>query len=374
MNVVSDPVWSVAPDGRPCVRLRDAADLARARRALDARVPGAPDAPVPPGTDVLLDGRALSAWDAALAAQVFALVEDLRGRGLGADLSALPEGLRGLLQLTGRPDSAAAAAAAPPLPTVPPAGSARWPGVRTLALVGGVLLAAARWLRGRAMPLGRDVLRQLDEAGPGALAIVVLTCGLIGLMLAYMGGAQLERMGAQGFLADVVTVGMVRELAGLMTGIVLAGRVASAFAAQLASMQAGEEIDALVVLGVDPVEHLVLPRLAALLLAAPALLAFGALAGVLAGWPAAVLSYGLSSAEYFAQCTRALTFTHLWIGLFKGVVYAGLVGLAGCREGLYAGRSAQDMGRAATAAVVRALVWVIGAACLSTVVFTSLGY
>jgi len=189
-----------------------------------------------------------------------------------------------------------------------------------------------------------------------------------------MGGAQLERMGAQGFLADVVTVGMVRELAGLMTGIVLAGRVASAFAAQLASMQAGEEIDALVVLGVDPVEHLVLPRLAALLLAAPALLAFGALAGVLAGWPAAVLSYGLSSAEYFAQCTRALTFTHLWIGLFKGVVYAGLVGLAGCREGLYAGRSAQDMGRAATAAVVRALVWVIGAACLSTVVFTSLGY
>ncbi|HOA95196.1 MAG TPA: ABC transporter permease, partial [Quisquiliibacterium sp.] len=287
---------------------------------------------------------------------------------------ALPEGLRGLLQLTGRPDSGEAATAAAAFAAVPSARPVHWPGMRTLALVGGVLLAAVRWLRGRAMPLGREVLRQLDEAGPGALAIVVLTCGLIGLMLAYMGGAQLERMGAQGFLADVVTVGMVRELAGLMTGIVLAGRVASAFAAQLASMQAGEEIDALVVLGVDPVEHLVLPRLAALLLAAPALLAFGALAGVLAGWPAAVLSYGLSSAEYFAQCTRALTFTHLWIGLFKGVVYAGLVGLAGCREGLYAGRSAQDMGRAATAAVVRALVWVIGAACLSTVVFTSLGY
>ena len=129
----------------------------------------------------------------------------------------------------------------------------------TIAFFGEVLLALARWLRGRPGPRMADLLAQLDQTGPRSLPIVALSCALIGLMLAYMGGAQLGRIGAQNFLADVVTVGMVRELAGMMTAIILAGRVGSAFAAQLATMEAGEEIDALRVLGVDPVAHLVLP-------------------------------------------------------------------------------------------------------------------
>jgi phospholipid/cholesterol/gamma-HCH transport system permease protein len=244
----------------------------------------------------------------------------------------------------------------------------------TIAFFGEVLLALARWLRGRPGPRMADLLAQLDQTGPRSLPIVALSCALIGLMLAYMGGAQLGRIGAQNFLADVVTVGMVRELAGMMTAIILAGRVGSAFAAQLATMEAGEEIDALRVLGVDPVAHLVLPRLLALLLVAPALYAFGALAGVAAGWPAAVGVYGVSSAEYWHQCLRALTFTHLWIGLFKCMLYVALVALAGCREGLHAGRSAQAVGQATTTAVVKALVWIVTAACATTVVFTALGY
>lgn len=245
---------------------------------------------------------------------------------------------------------------------------------RTLTFLGEVLLALGRWARGRGGPTGGDLLQQLDQCGPRSLPIVGLSCALIGLMLAYMGGAQLARMGAQNFLADVVAVGMVRELAGMMTGIILAGRIGSAFAAQLATMQAGEEIDALRVLGVDPVSHLVLPRLLALLLVAPVLYAFGALAGVLAGWPAATLVYGVSSGEYLHQCLRALSFTHLWIGLFKCMLYVALVALAGCREGLHAGRSAQAVGEATTTAVVKALVWIVAAACATTVVFTALGY
>jgi len=244
----------------------------------------------------------------------------------------------------------------------------------TIAFIGEVLLALFRCARGRGGPTGRDLLLQLDATGPRSLPIVGLSCALIGLMLAYMGGAQLARIGAQNFLADVVTVGMVRELAGMMTGIILAGRIGSAFAAQLATMESGEEIDALRVLGVDPVSHLVLPRLLALLLVAPALYAFGALAGVAAGWPAAVWVYGVSSGEYLNQCLRALTFTHLWIGLFKCLLYVALVALAGCREGLHAGRSAQAVGEATTAAVVKALVWIVAAACGTTVVFTALGY
>lgn len=220
----------------------------------------------------------------------------------------------------------------------------------------------------------REVLQQFDQTGPRALPIVVLACALVGLMLGYMGGAQLARIGGQLYVADVVTVGMVRELAGLMTAVILAGRVSSTFAAHLASMTAQEEIDALRAMGIDPVEHLVLPRLLGLLLAFPLLMGFGAVAGVAAGWAPAVLSYGATTAEYLQHSRDALTWTHLWIGSFKGLLYAVVLGLAGCHAGMTAGRSAEGVGRAATRAVVTALVLVVAVACLTTIVFTLMGY
>lgn len=220
----------------------------------------------------------------------------------------------------------------------------------------------------------REVLEQFDQTGPRALPIVVLACALVGLMLGYMGGAQLARIGGQLYVADVVTVGMVRELAGLMTGVILAGRVSSTYAAHLASMTANEEVDALRVMGIDPVGHLVLPRLLGLLLAFPLLMGFGAVAGVAAGWAPAVLSYGATTAEYLQHSLDSLTWTHLWIGSFKGLLYAVVLGLAGCRAGLMAGRSAEATGQAATRAVVSALVLIVAVACLTTIVFTLLGY
>ena len=323
----------------------------------------------------------LTSWDIALAARLWDLEQHLRPRGAALVLSSPPEGLNEVLALASPQRAvleadAAAAASAPAVPRprrlieIPRTNGA----VVTVAFFGEVLLALARWLRGRAAVRGAEVLHQLDQTGPRSLPIVVLTCALVGLMLAYMGGAQLGRIGGQKFLADIVAVGMVRELAGLMTGIILAGRVGSAFAAQLATMKAGEEIDALRVLGVDPIGHLVLPRLLALMLMAPALYACGALAGIAAGWLAAVGAYGVSSTEYFLQCARAINFTHLSIGLFKGLLYVALVALAGCREGLHAGRSAQAVGAATTSAVVKGLVWLVIAACVTTVVFTKLGY
>ncbi len=249
--------------------------------------------------------------------------------------------------------------------------------VLTVAFFGEVLLALARLFnfgRGVSGLRPRELWRQVDLAGPLSIPIVTLTCFLIGLMLAYMGGAQLERMGAQRFIADIVTVGMVRELAGLMTGVILAGRIGSAYAAQLATMKAGEEIDALRALGVDPIDHLVLPRVLALVLVAPLVWAYGALVGVLAGIVPTSMVYGVAPREYLSQALSALTWTHLWIGVFKCTLYAALLALAGCREGLHAGRNAQAVGEATTSAVVKGLVWIIAAACFSTVVFQSLGY
>ncbi len=246
--------------------------------------------------------------------------------------------------------------------------------LQTATFIGEVLLATLRLLRGNSTLRAADLWRQIDDTGPRSLPIVLLTCFLVGLMLAYMGGAQLDRMGAQVYIADVVTVGMVRELAGLITGMILAGRVGSAFAAQIATMKAGEEIDALVVLGVDPIDHLVLPRLLGLLLVAPLIMTFAGLAGMVAGLVPATLVYGVTAAEYASRSVDALTWTHLWIGLFKGTLYAALLSLAGCREGLYAGRDARAVGEATTRGVVKGLVWIIMAAAGTTIVLQSLGF
>jgi phospholipid/cholesterol/gamma-HCH transport system permease protein len=333
-----------------------------------------PSAPLAAASPRHVDATALGPWDAALAARLWSLEREWRSAGLEVRHVGLPEGLAALLALAeshAEPiDSNAGVADS----AIAPATSRASEAARTVAFFGEVLVAFGRVLRGRGGVRAADVLEQLDQCGPRSLPIVVLCCALVGLMLAYMGGAQLGRIGAQGFLADVVTVGMLRELAGLMAGVMLAGRIGAAFAAQLATMKAGEEIDALRVLGVDPVAHLVLPRLLALLAMGPALYACGALAGLAAGWLPAVGVYGVTSAEYGQQVGRAVASVDLWIGLFKCMLYTALVALAGCREGLAAGRSATAVGAATTAAVVKALMWIVAAACGTTVVFTALGY
>lgn len=327
--------------------------------------------------------------DAQKAPALWAVLHPLAQRGLTVDLSALPPALAAPLVLALRqpavhqptlhekPRAAPTEALSPepaPARTAPAAPSA-WAQARiTLTFVGEVVLAIGRVHRRPRVFRWADVLHHMDQMGPGSLPIVSLTVFLVGLMLAYMGGAQLGRIGAQSFIADVVTVGVVRELAALMTGVILAGRIGAAIAAQLGTMTVNEEIDALRTLGIDPLLNLVLPRLLAMLLVAPLLIALAMVVGVLAGLPAALWVYGVPAPEYLHKCLKALTWTHLWIGLFKGTMYTLLVVIAGCREGFYAGHTAQAIGVATTRAVVKALVWIVVAACGSTVVLQSLGF
>lgn len=333
----------------------------------------------------LPDNRPL---DATLAPALWALLLPLTRHGWAFDIGGLPASLNAPLALAlgqaGRRSGPAASANASPtshdlsrLPTVrmaAPAPSA-WAQARTtLSFVGDVVLAVGRVRQRPRVFRWSDVHQHMDQMGPGSLPIVSLTVFLVGLMLAYMGGAQLGRIGAQSFIADVVTVGVVRELAALMTGVILAGRIGAAIAAQLGTMTVNEEIDALRTLGIDPMRHLVLPRLLAMLLVAPLLIVLAMLVGVLAGLPAALWVYGVPAAEYLHKSLQALTWTHLWIGLFKGTMYALLVVIAGCREGLYVGPTAEAIGVATTRAVVKSLVWIVMAACGSTVVLQSLGF
>jgi phospholipid/cholesterol/gamma-HCH transport system permease protein len=326
---------------------------------------------------VTVDARSLAAWDGGLAAALRDQLAPLARRGVALHLGSLPHGVRSVLEI-----ALPAPGAAPVVAPAPPRGLAavgEWvlaaaaDALTTAAFIGEVLLALLRLLRGKSDMRGSDLLRQIDQTGPLSIPIVSLTCFLVGLLLAYMGGAQLDKLGAQAYIADIVTVGMVREMGALMTGVILSGRVGAAYAAQLATMKAGEEIDALRALGVDPIDHLVLPRLLALVLVAPLLMAYASIVGVLAGLPAATLVYAVPASEYLHKCQAALTWTHIWVGAFKCTLYAALVALAGCREGLHAGRNAQAVGEATTTAVVKALVWIVTAACTTTVVFQRLG-
>lgn len=343
-------------------------------------------APVPelPASDavgrVRLDATALRSWDARLASALWQQLDPLARRSVAVDVQGLPEGLQEIiaLALNGAVPAVAKAPEARTLGVVTRLGArtvAYWAECRkTLTFVGEVLLSVGRWMRGASDMRASDLLWQIEQTGPRSLPIVALVCFLVGLIVAYMGAAQLQRFGAQNYIADLVTVGVVREVAALLVGIVLAGRVGAAFAAQIGSMRANEEVDALTTMGVNPVDFLVLPRVLALLIVGPMLTAFGALVGMAVGWLVAVGIYGVTPLEYVYGSVQALTLPHVLVGLIKGTVYAVLVALAGCLQGMAAGRSAQAVGDATTASVVQAIVWIVVAASALTVVFQRLNF
>ncbi len=319
------------------------------------------------GTTLAFDSSALSYWQPPLAGALWQLLAPLARGGVHLDLAGLPRGLQPLLSLSlPQPEQPGKRAAVDDEPAPEP----EWR--KTLVFIGDMLAAVGRLARGRSAMRLSDWLWQIEQTGPRSLPIVLLVSSLVGLIVAYMGAEQLQRFGAQSFIANLVTIGVVREIAALVVGIVLAGRVGAAFAAQIGSMRAGEEIDALTTLGVDPVEHLVLPRMLALLVTGPLLTLCAGVAGLLVGGGVAVFLYDVPPAAYLATTREALAGGDLFVGLLKGSVYAVLVALAGCRQGLNAGRSAQAVGEATTAAVVQAIVWMVIAASTLTVIFQRL--
>lgn len=332
-------------------------------------------------TTVSLDAQQVTDWDSSLAARLWGLQRRLSHQGAHLDLSGAPEGLRSMLDLiasrtadatppSATPSTGQAAATAPSVQIEPPPRES----AITVAFFGEVLLAIGRWLRGRSIMPKDELLRQIDFTGPRSMPIVLMSCALVGLMLAYMGGAQLMSIGAQTYIAQVVAIGLVREMAGLIMAIILAGRLGASFAAQIGTMKANEEIDALRALGVDPVSYLVLPRLFALMLIAPALQVMSAFVGVVAAWPVATGAYGVSSAEYWHQSWDSIALLDVVVGQIKAMLYVILVAIAGCREGLNAGRDAQAVGAATTSAVVKSLVWIVVAASATTIFFTTVGW
>ncbi|MAC33942.1 MAG: hypothetical protein CME38_10120 [Haliea sp.] len=228
----------------------------------------------------------------------------------------------------------------------------------SLGFFGDICIGLARLCAGRANTRWADFRHFCYQAGPNAFAIISLTSVLVGMILAYLGAVQLQQFGAGVYVADLVVIGMLREMGVLMTAVVMAGRTGAAYAAQLGTMQTNDEIDAITTLGVSPVEFLVLPRLLALVVMMPLLVIYANLLGMLGG---AIVSGGLgiSMLQYISQAREAIAVSHITVGLVKSVIFAVLIAIAGCRSGLYSGRSSAAVGQAATEAVVTALIYLI---------------
>lgn len=214
--------------------------------------------------------------------------------------------------------------------------------------------------RGRPARLGATV-SQVARAGTESLPLVALISLLVGMILALQTAGQLDRLGAVDLVAGLVSVSVTRELAPLLTAIIVAGRVGSSIAAELGTMKVDQEIDALTVMGIDPVHYLMVPRLLGLLLALPCLTVFGDAVGILGGFAVGVGVLQLGAFGYLQDSLTALTLEDLWGGVAKAVAFALIIGVVGCERGLSTRGGAEQVGRSTTAAVVRSIVLVIAA-------------
>lgn len=231
--------------------------------------------------------------------------------------------------------------------------------VALLGFIGLVLATLGQILRGRRRLRLTATVFHMEQTGLDAVPIVALLSFLIGSVVAFLGATVLRDFGAALFTVELVSVSFLREFGVLLTAILLAGRSGSAFTAQIGSMKAREEIDAIRSLGMDPVELLVVPRLLGLLLMLPLLSFLAMLAGIVGGALVGSFALDISAGMFIARLHEMTDIRHLWVGLVKAPVFAFLIAVVGCLEGFKVAGSAESVGRHTTSAVVQAIFLVI---------------
>ena len=219
----------------------------------------------------------------------------------------------------------------------------------------------------------KAIIKNIEEAGVRALPIVAVTSFLIGIVVAYQGAVQLEKFGANIFIVDMIAISVTRELAPLITAIVVAGRSGSSYTAQIGVMKITEEIDAMKTMSFDPFRFLVLPRMIALMIAMPLLVFFADIVGISGGMFIAEIQMNLSYTEFIQRLQNVLEAKHLWIGIIKAPVFAWLIAAVGCFRGFQVSYNTESIGRYTTISVVNAIFLVIAFDALFSVVLTELG-
>jgi phospholipid/cholesterol/gamma-HCH transport system permease protein len=333
--------------------------------------------PPKPG-NVAFESTELGNWDTGLIMALMAIHKSAKANGVAVDDTGLPDGPRKLIALAlavkEREGARRSAADKGFLEQVGESTLESWQsGKELVSFLGELIQSFDRFFRGRATYLKSDVTQHIQEAGAEAFPIVSLISFLIGMIFAFVGVMQLNMFGAGIYTADLVAVAMVREMAAIMTAIIMAGRTGAAYAAQIGTMKVNEEIDALTTLGINPIDFLVTPRVIALIVMMPLLTMYASLMGILGGLLVGLSMLDVSIVQYLEQTVESLRLNSLFGGLFKCIVYGSLVALAGCQQGIACGSSAMAVGQATTKAVVMGIVLIVVSASILTIIYIKLG-
>lgn len=218
------------------------------------------------------------------------------------------------------------------------------------------------------------LVQQVEETGLNAVPIIALLTFLVGAVIAFLGSTILKDFGATLYTVDLVGFSFMREFAVLLTAILMAGRTASAFTAQLGSMKANEEIDALRAQGLDPIQILVIPRVFALLISLPLLTFIGMVSGIIGGALVCYWVLNISPTMFFSLFQEDLTITNFYVGMAKAPLFAFLIAVIGCLQGLKVSGSAQSVGEHTTAAVVHSIFIVIVLDAIAALYYMEMGW
>lgn len=242
-----------------------------------------------------------------------------------------------------------------------------------IAFFGRVCAAAGRGIISPRRLRFASIVRHIDETGIGAAPIVALLAFLISVVLSYQAATQLKPYGADIFTVDLTAISILREMGVMLTAIIVAGRSGSAFAAEIGVMRLREETDALETLGMDPYEMLVLPRVLALIFTLPLLTFLADIVGLAGGGLLSLALLDISVTQYINRLSEAVTVGTFFVGIIKAPVFALLIAIVGCRQGMSASGSADSVGRMTTTAVVRSIFLVLLADALFSILFSELG-
>lgn len=321
---------------------------------------------------ICFNSSQLGEWDSSLLLIIFETVKLARQQKIATDLKSLPNNIQDLINLAFEVNRSPNKSSESHLGFIENLGFHTINLCRISAKVIhfclqtfgaiGRLFAAATVMR------KKDFLTALNDCGPQALAIVSLISFLVGLILAFVGGVQLQEFGAQIYIASLVTIGMCRIMGAIMVGIIMAGRTGSSYAAALGTMQVNEELDALETMGLSRIDFLVLPRLLALVVAMPILTMLSDFMGMVGGAFVGVVLIGLPYQEYWKYAFNAFHLNNFLVGLFHSLCFGVIIALCGCYQGINCGRNSDSVGLATTRSVVCAIVWMIVVTGIITVI------
>lgn len=357
--------------GRPALQLAGAWVLA-ALADIEREIAGSVSAH---GGAVLIDASAVTALDTAGALMLRRLLARTKG-----ELVGLRQELAELMQLVQKADIECPEQ--PPQPSLLVAFLTRigkgtvqvWQVMLELfSFIGEAFITMLGVLRHPRRLRMSSIVRHIDETGIDAIPIVALIAFLISVVLAYQGANQLKRFGAEIFTINMVAVSVLREMGVLLTAIMVAGRSGSAFTAEIGVMKVNEEVDAMRVIGLNPFEILVMPRLIALIITLPVLTFVADIMGLLGGGIMCYALLDITPRQYLEQLHTVIRINDFWVGMIKAPVFAFLIALVGCMRGMKVEGSAESVGRLTTVAVVHSIFLVLLADALFSILFTKIG-